>query len=51
MLSAAVPAGLSLFSFCAYLQQQFFNGADGRAEQYKISAQQQALPLAAMIAN
>ena len=29
------PGRLSLFIFCTYLHQQFFNGANVRADEYK----------------
>ena len=39
---------IPLLIFCTYLQQQFFNVADARSGEYKLPAQQQALPLAAI---
>jgi len=38
---------IPLLIFCTYLQQQFFNVAEARTGEYKLPAQQQALPLQA----
>ncbi len=50
-ISAIVPAGHYKLGFSCYLHLLFFNQLWFRADNYKIPAHRQALPLAVSVAN